>query len=196
MNLPDLDENYWQNRYLTQDTGWDLGTISTPLREYFNSLTDKNVKILIPGCGRGYEAEYLFRNGFKNVFPSDIAESAKADFYTRVPDFPKENWISDDFFSIERKFDLIIEQTFFCALNPELRKKYVLKMYDLLNNEGKLAGLLFDFNFESENPPYGGTKDEYLNLFESHFKILKMEKCYNSIPPRAGRELFFILEKK
>ena len=63
---------YWENKYQIQSTGWDLGQISTPLLTYFESLKNKDIKILIPGGGNGYEAEYLFRSGFKNVYLLDI----------------------------------------------------------------------------------------------------------------------------
>jgi|GEM_PF-3928663 len=29
-----LDEQYWNNRYKTDQTGWDIGFVSTPLKEY------------------------------------------------------------------------------------------------------------------------------------------------------------------
>jgi hypothetical protein len=195
MNQPSLDKNYWENRYQTQTTGWDIGFVSTPLKEFFDSLQNKNATILIPGCGRGYEAEYLFKKGFTNVYTSEIAPSAKNDFFERVPGFPDENWLQQDFFSIQKKFDLIIEQTFFCALHPDLREKYAIKMHELLAENGKLAGLLFKDDFKSENPPFGGDIEEYKNLFEKYFHILKMEDCYNSIEPRKGRELFILFQK-
>ena len=43
--------NYWEERYQKQDTGWDIGTISTPLKEYIDQLTDKKCRILLPGAG-------------------------------------------------------------------------------------------------------------------------------------------------
>lgn len=193
--MTDLDKNYWENRYQSKDTGWDIGEISRPLKEYFDQLTNKNLKILIPGCGSGYEAEYLFKKGFTRVYPADVAPSAKEKFFARVPDFPKENWMDTDFFEIKDSFDLIIEQTFFCALEPSMRGKYVVKMADLLQNGGKLVGLLFTEVPNKEGPPFGGNKEEYLKLFKPYFENIKMEKCYNSIEPRAGRELFVRMEK-
>ena len=96
----------------------------------------------------------------------------------------------------EKKYDLIIEQTFFCALNPSLRDKYVEKMHELLNPKGKLIGLLFQFPLTEEGPPFGGSENEYIKLFSNNFKIRTLETAYNSIKPREGRELFFIFEKK
>jgi thiopurine S-methyltransferase len=68
-------------------------------------------------------------------------------------------------------------------------------MADLLKENGKLVGVLFNRNFEA-GPPFGGSKEEYISLFRQKFNVKVMEDCYNSIVPRAGRELFMILEKK
>lgn len=192
----ELNKDYWNNRYINKETGWDIGYVSTPLRNYFDQLNNKELHILIPGCGNGYEAEYLFKQGFKNVFIVDIAPEAIRLFKQRVPDFPKNNIILADFFDLNKSFDLIIEQTFFCALNPALRTKYVQKMYELLNPKGKLVGLLFNCELNSDHPPFGGFKDEYEKLFSPLFNVKKMETCYNSIEPRKNKELFIILEKK
>ena len=88
----------------------------------------------------------------------------------------------------------MIEQTFFCAIDPKLRKDYVHQSNKLLKPNGKLMGLLFDFPFES-GPPFGGSLAEYQGLFSKEFKFSKMEKCYNSIQPRSGNELFIELIK-
>ena len=89
---------------------------------------------------------------------------------------------------------MIIEQTFFCALNPALRKDYVDRMYELLKPGGKLVGVLFNRSFEG-GPPFGGSKEEYKELFDEKFVIKKMEDCYNSIEPRKDAEVFIILAK-
>ena len=68
-----LNEAYWTQRYQNKETGWDLGEPSTPLKEYIEQLSDKSIKILIPGCGNAYEAHYLFEKGFKNVFVIDLS---------------------------------------------------------------------------------------------------------------------------
>ena len=64
---------------------------------------------------------------------------------------PNIKIVLGDFFAHKGKYDLIIEQTFFCALPPTMRQKFVWKMHQLLADEGKLAGLLFNRAFEPEN---------------------------------------------
>lgn len=189
-----MDATFWNEHYESNHTPWDLNTISTPLKEYIDQLTNKDLLILIPGAGNGYEAEYLHQLGFKNVYVVDFVQTVLNDFAARNPDFPKEHLICSDFFELKGQFDLILEQTFFCAIDPALRSRYALKMNELLVDEGKLVGLLFNRSFEG-GPPFGGNEEEYRNYFEDQFSEISMEPCYNSIPPRLGSELFIQLKK-
>ncbi len=190
----ELDKTYWDKRYLTADTGWDAGTITTPIKEYIDQLDSSEFKILVPGAGNGYEAEYLFRNGYKDVTILDISELPLQKIKDRIPEFPENQLLCTDFFSHSGQYDLVIEQTFFCALDPILRIEYAKNMQSLLRPGGKLVGVLFDDTFP-DGPPFGGNKDEYLGIFGPFFKIKVTERCYNSIGPRKDRELFIILEK-
>ncbi len=195
-NNTDLTKRFWKNSYKNNATGWDIGCISTPIKEYINQLKNKNLKILIPGAGNSYEAEYLFKKGFTNLTILDFAKQPLVNFSKRVPNFPKEKLIKQNFFKHTNRYDLIIEQTFFCALHPTQRKKYADRMSKLLNPKGKLVGLLFDFDLTEEGPPFGGSLKEYVHLFSKQFTLKILEKSYNSIKPRNDRELFFIFEKK
>jgi len=187
---------YWDDKYLRKSTGWDIGYVSTPLKEYFDQLSDKNIKILIPGAGRAWEAEYLHLDGFNNVTILDYSSEAINEFTNRCPDFPKEKIVIEDFFHHSSKYDLIVEQTFFSSLKPGQRQDYAKHVDKLLKNGGKLVGLLFNHRFEFDGPPFGGTENEYLRLFSEDFIIQKMEIAYNSINPRKGRELFMLLQKR
>ena len=191
-----LTSTYWEERYQKGEDKWNVGEISTPIKEYIDQITDKKIKILIPGAGNGYEFEYLIKNGFKNSFVVDYATTPLENIKKRIPNLNKSQVINSDFFELEGQYDLIIEQTFFCALNPELREDYVRKMKSILNPKGKIAGLLFEFPLTSEGPPFGGSKEEYTSLFQKDFNIVTMEMAYNSIAPRKNKELFVIFEKK
>jgi thiopurine S-methyltransferase len=185
-----LDQTYWNQRYLENNTPWDAGEPTTPIKNYVDSLDDHDIKILIPGAGNGHEARYLFEKGFTNVWVCDWAEEALSRFSESLPEFPKSQLLNIDFFKISQQFDLIIEQTFLSALPPGLRESYVEKTAALLQVGGRLVGLLFANPFSFEGPPFGGTNEEYLQLFSPKFEIEKLEMCYNSIPPRKDQELF------
>lgn len=192
----DFSEDYWDNRYKTNNIGWDIGYVSTPLKHYFDQLTNKNLKILIPGGGNSYEAEYLYNNGFPNVYVVDLSDTALLNFKERVPHFPQTQLLHANFFDLDTSFDIIIEQTFFCALVPSLRRQYALKMSQLLNQGGKLTGLLFNVPLNSDHPPFGGNKKLYLDFFLPYFNIDIIEPCHNSIETRKNQELFIKLSLK
>lgn len=190
---------YWSNRYKEKRTGWDIGYPSTPIKEYIDQLTDKNITILIPGAGNAYEAIYLYEQGFKNVFIMDISPYPLDNFQKQLPNFPKENLLHEDFFEHKGQYDLILEQTFFCSFPPtdQNRMAYAKKMNHLLKATGKLVGLWFDIPLtgDMEKRPFGGTKEIYTHIFNDFFSPIYFKKAYNSIPNRAEKELFGILTK-
>ena len=192
----ELNKKNWNSRYDTKETGWDIGFVSPPLKEYIDQITDLNIKILIPGCGNAYEAEYLFNKGFKNIFIVDYSQIAISNLIKRIPDFPIFNAVCDDFFNISGQYDLILEQTFFCAIDPKLRNNYAKQISSLLKENGILVGLFFSVPMFSDHPPFGGSKEEYIECFSKLFSINTIEKCYNSIKSRNNKELFFIFNKK
>lgn len=188
-------QSFWNNRYQQGETAWDIGAPSTPLKEYLDQIDDKSLRILIPGAGNAWEAEYAWKQGFSRVEVVDIAPEAIAAFRKRVPDFPEAQLHLLNFFTLNRQYDLVIEQTFFCALDPDLRQSYVEKMHQILVPGGKLVGVLFDEPMNSERPPFGGHSKDYMTMFSSFFREVNIAPCYNSIQPRAGREVFVKLKK-
>lgn len=191
-----LSADYWNNRYLEHNTPWDIGQASPPLKKYLDNLSDKTLRILIPGAGSAYEAIYAHQQGFSNVFVCDWASTAFFNLKRQAPDFPDNHLLIEDFFKLELQVDLVLEQTFFSAIDPSQRNEYARKVIELLSSEGKLAGLLFAHPFEQQSPPFGGTKESYQRIFSPYFHILQMKISEDSVKPRAGRELFIELQKQ
>jgi SAM-dependent methyltransferase len=189
-----LDQNYWDSKYKANATGWDLGIISPAIKTYIDTLQDKDIAILIPGCGITYEATYLLEQGFTNVTVIDIAPTLIKIIEPKFKSTPYVRVVLGDFFEHTGEYDLIIEQTFFCALPPRMRQKYVSKMHQLLAKNGTLSGLLFNKIFET-NPPFGGSQKEYELLFKNAFDFIKLKKSTDSIAPRSNSELFFEFKK-
>ncbi|MDG2153654.1 MAG: methyltransferase domain-containing protein [Crocinitomicaceae bacterium] len=187
-----MDLNYWSIRYQKEQTGWDIGEASSPLIHLFQGIQNKNAKILIPGCGNAYEAEYLLNAGYKNVYIIDIAKEPLDDFKNRNPNFPSKQILLGDFFKHQGKYDIIVEQTFFCAINPEMRPVYVAKCHEILNNTGKIIGVLFNRDFDG-GPPFGGNIKEYESLFKTKFSEVRFEHSHHSIKPRKESEVEFFL---
>lgn len=190
-----LDQDYWNNCYTTQQTHWDLGIPSPPIKAYIDQLKNKKARILIPGCGHAHEATYLLEQGFTNITIIDIAPSLIKTIKKKWNHNPNIQILWGDFFKLHGTYDFIIEQTFFCALPPNRRLQYVCKMHELLAHDGILFGVLFNRTFQHA-PPFGGSKTEYVALFKEAFITLQMHRCTNSAVPRANTELFIELKKR
>jgi len=191
-----MDHNYWDARWEKQETGWDIGYPSPAITKYMDGIADKNTAILIPGCGNAYEAEYLLKQGFTNITLIDIAPLAVENLKKKFEGQSAISILCEDFFEHKGSYDLVIEQTFFSAIPPFKRKDYVAKMHELLKENGRIVGLLFDKQFNNPFPPFGGCPCEYRPIFENHFEIKTMEECYNSIEPRKGSEVFIKFKRK
>lgn len=190
-----FDKDYWEEKWGSQKTGWDIGYSSPAIEDYILQYPIKEASILIPGCGNAYEVEFLWNLGFKNITVLDISTTAVQILRDKYQDKKGVTVICEDFFKHHGKYDLVIEQTFFCALHPDLRDRYAEKMHELLNDNGRIVGLMFNKNFEKEGPPFGGSIAEYHDIFRNYFQIQKLEECYNSIEARKGSEVFINLKK-
>ena len=125
--------------------------------------------------------------------------SRAADLFKEIcPGFPKDQILTGDFFSLKKPlfFDVIIEQTFFCAIDPTLRPNYIKKTNEILKENGTIIGLLFNREFDTNGPPFGGTEKEYRGLFNSKFNFKKFENSLLSTLPRKEYEFWIELIKK
>ncbi|HRP88964.1 MAG TPA: methyltransferase domain-containing protein [Edaphocola sp.] len=195
-NNDDYRLAFWNERWQQGQTGWDIGYPSPSICEYMQEKVSKDAAILIPGCGNAYEAEWLLQQGFKDITLVDIAPKAVEILKEKFRGSENINIICGNFFEMDGSFDVMVEQTFFCAIDRNLRKAYVEKATSLLKQNGKIIGLLFGIEFEKEGPPHGGSKEEYHRLFQELFEIKNLDTCLNSIAPRAGNELFIEFEKR
>jgi len=190
---------FWEQHYIDESTGWDLGGV-TPV---FNSLSKqlKPGKLCILGCGRGYDAVMFAHAGFEVTavdfsptaikFVNEIAKKEKlsinaveADIFDLLPEF-------------ENSFDYIIEQTCFCAINPGRRKEYSDLVFKLLKPGGKLTALWFplDKKLADGGPPYATGIQEVKKLFSSGWTVIREEFPDLSIETRKGREKLIIFQK-
>lgn len=194
--MAQLDAHYWEERWQQANIPWDIGGVSPPLRRYLDEHTTPDTAILIPGAGNAYEAVYLHQKGYRRVWVCDWAPSAFQWLREQAPDFPENRLLIGDFFKLDVQVDLILEQTFFCAIDRELRERYAQKAGELLLPEGRLAGLLFAREFPFPGPPFGGDEATYRAVFEPWFNILQMAPSPYSIAPRLGNELMVVMRKR
>lgn len=198
--MKDLSPDAWNERYLTRDTPWDL---SGPTPEFARLAKDGifHGRVLVPGGGRGYDAALLAQAGCE-VHLVDFApaalEAAKAEA-TRTD--AAVRFHCRDFFELpdlsehRGRYDVILEYTFYCAVDPQLRPAYARAAADLLRPGGLLAALFFPTAMDKEGPPFIVSREEVERLFAPYFE-LRFEAPQASVKPRAGREFLGLFRRK
>lgn len=191
MNTKKLSESYWDKRHQLGDTPWDIGEAAPALISYFSKNSLEGKTLLIPGAGLAHEAKALSK-----IYPNaritvlDISQSLVHYLQDAFAGQGNVTIICEDFFDHDGKYDFIMEQTFFCALDPSLRKAYFSKMFELLRPGGRLAGLWFHCVFDKIGPPFGGDVEDYVQDAKTFFKEFTIDYHPDSIPPRKDREVF------
>jgi len=191
---------FWEDIYKADDAGWDLGG-ATPV---FESLADefKPGSLAIVGCGRGYDGIMFSKKGY-NVWVFDFAPAAIG-AVKKLARANQQNLkvVQKDIFTLQgeyqHKFDYVIEQTCFCAINPRRRKEYEKVVFSLLKPGGLLMGLWFplDKKLQDGGPAWGTTIQEVKSLFKKNWSIVREEFSILSVTPRKNREKLIIFRKK
>lgn len=189
----------WQKHYETDDLRWDLEEVSPTFARLWESKQLVPGKTIIPGCGRGHEVIYLTERGFE-VTAVDFAEGAVSLLNQALKEKGlKSEILFKDFFELssdyDQSFDLMLEQTFFCAITPSLRSHYVDTAARLLKSGGLLVGLFYETN-EEGGPPFNTTYEDVRNHFSGLFTVERLEKATHSTERRKDKEWLAFLRKK
>jgi SAM-dependent methyltransferase len=134
------DIQFWQQRFESKQTGWDRGQVSPQLMDWLNNGSLQPCKILIPGCGSGWEVIELAKRGF-DVTALDYTPAAVAITQARLKELQLTATViqADALeFSPPLAFDAIYEQTCLCAIHPEHWQRYVSQLHRWLKPSGSL----------------------------------------------------------
>ena len=188
----------WQRHYEENDLGWDLGQVAPPFVKLWQEEKLPLGKVLVPGCGRGHEVVFLAENGF-DVTAIDFSSGAVTYLKNALKKRNLEGRIlHQDFFSLDEShegvYDLVLEQTFFCAISPKQRRDYVLNVSRILKPGGMLVGLFYHTD-EQGGPPYNTTREDIEMHFSKKFEIQELDKTSLSTEQRKDKEWLGILKK-
>lgn len=211
---------YWQGRFEQEDTPWQLDAVSTVLIEALNELVSlgyilRGKRVLSAGCGRGLDALELARHG-AHVLAVDWSERAVRDLRTQWESLRGGvdgtlEVVAGDFFALKPEpLDLVLEHTFFCAVDPSLRSQYVLRMAEWVKPCGYIVGNFFVLSEEEvvalsnrslsshgDGPPFASTETELRGLFENSFSCNVLRPARSSAPDRRpGMEWVGLFQRK
>ncbi len=181
---------FWNTRYLKDDTPWDFEGIPEALRAFLKKK-GKGARVLIPGCGSGHEITAFAEAGYE-VTAIDFAPFAVERARRMVGPALADRVLLGDFFHHDfpgESFDVIYERSFVCSFTPDRRHAYRDRVAQLLKYRGLLVGFYY-YNKPvlSEGPPFGFAWSTADDLFAQYFLLVKDDPVKDSLPLFAGRE--------
>ncbi|NJN14320.1 MAG: SAM-dependent methyltransferase [Planctomycetes bacterium] len=181
---------YWKRRWNDGETGWDLGGPCPVFRELLDSpRAPPKGRVALPGCGAGHDLRLFLEHGY---------EARGFDFAFAPQGLPVDLL---DVFELgtrfPRHFDLIVEYTCYCAIDPARREEYIASLRSALAPGGHLLALLFPVGGEGdgEGPPYAVREEEITTVLGKGMELLWVETPKSSVEPRLGRERLAFLRK-
>ncbi|UCE32394.1 MAG: methyltransferase domain-containing protein [Burkholderiales bacterium] len=156
------NREFWEQRFESRHTPWDRGAASPQLELWLASGVLAPCRILVPGCGSGYEVEALARAGFE-VTGLDYAAAAvnrtrarleASGLAAQVVQADALQW------QPAAPVDAVYEQTCLCALYPDQWTQYAAQLHQWLSPGGQLFALFMQAPRAGaaqgliEGPPY------------------------------------------
>jgi cyclopropane fatty-acyl-phospholipid synthase-like methyltransferase len=190
-------ETDWQERYQTEDTPWDKGEPAPGLVDWLKKHTlDPDARILVPGCGRGHDASAWAKAGFDTT-GMDLAEIALSDAREKYESLPNLAFFPGNFLDEkpQEPYDLIFEHTLYCAIDPARREDYAKSLPNWLKPGGYFLAIHFIFPLDEEGPPFGASKDEIINRFQTNF-TLRDDWKPRHFEGRKNEEWMFLWQRK
>jgi SAM-dependent methyltransferase len=184
---------FWDERFEQAFTPWDLGGVPQALRDFVGRDSARRT-VLIPGCGNGYELQFLSDAGW-DATAIDFSPAAVSRARALVGPWAARV-VEADFFSWqpEQPLGLIYERAFLCALLPAMRPQIAARYAALLPPGALLAGFFF-FGSTPKGPPFGITRAELEELLTPHFALVEEGDVVDSLPVFAGQERWMVWER-
>jgi SAM-dependent methyltransferase len=177
---------FWEKRFRENFTPWDAGGTPSALEQFLRT-EPRGRRVLIPGCGSGYEVR-AFADAGHEVLAVDFAPAAVERARKILGPLSERVRLADFFeFDFGSPFDLVYERAFLCSLPRPLRPRYVERARELLSPRGRLAGLFF-FEDGERGPPFGLKAGELELLLGGRFERIIDMAVSDSIPVFEGKE--------
>ena len=199
--------NFWEQRFAEGDTPWDRGATNPQLGIWLLVGALKPCRILVPGCGAGYEVAVLAQQGF-DVTALDYSSAAIARTRQRLADEQlKATLVEADALTWQpagdssRPFDAIYEQTCLCAIYPDQWRDYADQLHRWLVPGGRLFALFVQLlrpaaaEGEIQGPPYHCDINAMRALFPEPLWAWPKPPYPRTTHPRGLAELAAILTR-
>lgn len=189
--------DFWEVRYKHDVTPWDRGRTSPALMGWLDQPGMNPCRILVPGCGRGYEVAELAGRGF-DVVGLDISPYA-IDTLRKGLDhrgLSAELIVGDVLkWTPEVPFDAVYEQTCLCALLPSQWPAYARQLARWLRPGGRLYALFMQTGKQG-GPPFDCPVEKMESLFSANDWMWSDWPPSRVSHPKGMHELATVLHRR
>jgi len=195
---------FWEKRFTEGNMPWDRGEASPQLGAWLAAGALKPCRILVPGCGSGYEVAALAAAGFE-VTALDYAPVA----IERTRKLLEAGRLKAELFEADalawqpaRAFDAIYEQTCLCALYPDQWRAYADQVHRWLVPAGRLYALFVQMlrpgaaEGAIQGPPYHCDINAMRALFPEPLWSWPKPPYPRTSHPQGLAELAVVLERR
>jgi SAM-dependent methyltransferase len=195
--------DFWEQRFAEGDMPWDRGAANPQLGAWLADATLKPCRILVPGCGTGYEVAALARAGFE-VTGLDYAAAAIARTREQLASAgASATLVPADALAWQpdRPFDAIYEQTCLCAIYPDRWRDYADQLHRWLAPGGRLFALFLQLlrpgaaEGAIQGPPYHCDINAMRALFPAPRWTWPKPPYARTTHPRGLAELAVVLAR-
>jgi len=176
--------DFWDTRFRGGVTPWDAAGVPPQLASWLPGRKSPS-RVLIPGCGSGYEVRLFAAHGH-DVLAIDFSAAAVEAAREELGEPLARLVTQQDFFSLDaRPFDLIYERALLCALPRRMWSQWARRVTELVRPGGELAGFFY-LDDNERGPPFGVAPHALRALLEGGFELME-EKA---IPPEQSIAVF------
>ncbi len=197
-------KDFWEERFAAGDTPWDRGAASPQLGAWLSAGLLKPCRILVPGCGSGYEVADLALAGLE-VTGLDYADKAIARTHRHLEEAQVDaTLVQADVlaWNPDRPFDAVYEQTCLCALYPDQWREYADRLYRWIRPGGRLFALFLQLPRPGaaegfiQGPPYHCDVNGMRALFPEPQWVWPKPPYPRTTHPAGIAELAVVLERR
>jgi len=173
---------------------WDARGVPPALASW--KSTGRPGRVLVPGCGSGYEVRFFAERGW-DVLAIDFSAAA-IEAARRVLGEWSRLLQQADFFSLQTgSFDLVYERAFLCALPRARWPDWGRRMAELVRPGGELAGFFY-LDDNPRGPPFGISREGLDALRGKEFEIAENRAvpAAHSLPVFQGKEIWQVWKRQ
>ncbi|KDR76470.1 hypothetical protein GALMADRAFT_246837 [Galerina marginata CBS 339.88] len=200
------DQSTWELTWQKGITPWDAGDTQPSLKEAIESSgldLPRSGRALVPGCGSGYDLQYISIALGLDTLGLEIAETAVKRANELIEKAKSAcpqltaRVTNQDFFTFNppesQRFDLVYDHTFFCAIPPPMRKNWGSQMSNLVKPGGYLITVVYPIlPYVETGPPYYIRPEHFEELLSSDFIKVLDKVPDKSSPSHVGKERLLI----